>query len=79
LAKKEDPMLTEYGQSLEGSDEYFVGASDLITAILPHPFHGRLVERVLLMVNKHINVEGMRYALSWRDGALAYYQPIPAR
>ncbi len=69
-------MLTEYGQSLEIPDEYFVGGSDLITAILPHPFHGRLVERVLLMVVKHINVEGMRYALNWRDGALAYYVPV---
>ena len=70
-------MLTEYGQSLEVSNEYFVGGSDLITAILPHPFHGRLVERILLMVTKNIALEGMRYSLIWRDGALAYYQPIP--
>jgi hypothetical protein len=69
-------MLTEYGQSLEVADEYFIGGSDLITAILPHPLHGRLVERVLLMVVSNINVEGMRYALNWRDGALAYYKPV---
>ena len=49
---------------------------DLITAILPHPAHGRLAEFPLLMVNKEINVEGVRYVLAWRDGALAYYRPI---
>jgi hypothetical protein len=72
-------MLTEYGQSLEVSEEFFVGGSDLITAILPHPLHGRLVERALLMVVKQINVEGVRYALIWRDGSLAFYQPIATR
>jgi len=50
----------------------------LITAILPHPIHGRLVERVLLMVNKNITMEGMRYTLSWRDHELAFYRPITA-
>jgi hypothetical protein len=30
------------------------------------------------MVMRNINVEGMRYALSWRDGAVAFYQPVPA-
>ena len=69
-------MLTESGQDLEVSNEYFIGASDLITAVLPHPFHGRLVERVLLMVVRDINVEGVRYSLSWRDGAVAFYQPV---
>lgn len=68
-------MLTEYGQSLEGGPES-PEALNLITAILPHPLHGRLVEFPLLMVNKQINVEGVRYNLVWRDGALAFYQPI---
>jgi hypothetical protein len=68
-------MLTEHGQSLEVPEEHFVGI-DLITAILPHPLHGRLAEFPLLMVNKQITVEGMRYVLVWRDGALAYYQPL---
>jgi hypothetical protein len=70
-------MLDEYGHGFEVPEEYFVGA-DPIIAILPHPFHGRLVERVLLMVTKHITVKGMRYVLSWRDGDLAFYQPIAA-
>ena len=46
-------MLTEYGQSLEGGPES-PEALNLITAILPHPLHGRLVEFPLLMVNKQI-------------------------
>ena len=70
-------MLTETGQSLGVPEEHFVGL-DLITAILPHPIHGRLIEFPLLMVNKQINVEGLRYVLVWRDGALAYYRPITA-
>ena len=70
-------MLTEYGQSLEEGPES-PEAVNLITAILPHPFHGRLVEFPLLMVNKQINVEGVRYDLVWRDGSLAFYQPITA-
>ena len=70
-------MLTETGQSLEVPEEQFVGIN-LITAILPHPVHGRLMEFPLLMVNKQINVQGVRYVLVWRDGALAYYRPITA-
>jgi hypothetical protein len=67
-------MLTENGQSLDWTPE----APEMITAILPHPFHGRLVEQVLLMVNKNITMEGMRYTLSWRDHELAFYRPITA-
>ena len=67
-------MLTESGQSLDRTPE----VPELITAILPHPFHGRLVERVILMVNKNITMEGMRYTLSWRDHELAFYRPITA-
>ena len=69
-------MLTETGQSLAIPEEQLLGI-DLITAILPHPIHGRLTE-FPSMVNKQINVEGVRYDLVWRDGALAYYQPITA-
>lgn len=68
-------MLTEYGKSIEEGPES-PEALNLITAILPHPFHGRLTEFPLLMVNKQINVEGVRYDLVWRDGALAYYRPV---
>ena len=68
-------MLTETGQSLAVPEEQ-LHEIDLITAILSHPVHGRLTEFPLLMVNKEINVEGSRYILAWRDGALAYYQPV---
>ena len=67
-------MLTESGQSLDSTPE----VPQLITAILPHPIHGRLVERVMLMVDKNITMEGMRYTLSWRDHELAFYRPITA-
>ena len=70
-------MLTETGQSLAVPEEQFRGAEP------DHrdsgaPIHGRLTEFPLLMVNKQINVEGVRYDLVWRDGALAYYRPITA-
>jgi hypothetical protein len=68
-------MLTETGQSLTVPEEQ-LQRIDLITAILQHPIHGRLTEFPLLMVNKEINVEGVRYVLVWRDGSLAYYRPI---
>jgi hypothetical protein len=69
-------MLTETGQDLAGEA---VEAPKLITAILPHPIHGRLVERVLLMVTHQLNYKGIRYILSWRDRDLAFYQPVPTR
>jgi hypothetical protein len=68
-------MLTETGQSLAVPEEQLLGIN-LITAILAHPVHGRLTEFPLLMVNKQINVEGVRYDLVWRDGALAYYRRV---
>ena len=70
-------MLTETGQNLAVPEEQLIGIT-LITAILAHPVHGRLMEFPLLMVNKQINVQGVRYVLVWRDGALAYYRPITA-
>jgi hypothetical protein len=70
-------MLTESGQNIEEGPES-PEALNLITAILPHPIHGRLVERLLLMVTHNISLEGVRYGLSWRDGSLAFYRPITA-
>jgi hypothetical protein len=73
LMSEDEPMLTEHGESLEGE---YAEAPKLITAILAHPYHGRLVERVMLFVAKQINVKGIRYVLSWRDHDLAFYQPV---
>jgi len=70
-------MLTESGQNIEEGPES-AEAVKLITAIFPHPIHGRLVERLLLMVTQNISLEGVRYGLSWRDGSLAFYRPITA-
>jgi len=70
-------MLTETGQGFEVPEEYFEGIN-LITAILPHPVHGRLAEFPLLTVSKNIALNGVRYVLSWRDGDLAFYRPITA-
>ena len=58
-------MLTETGQSIESGPET-PEAVNFITAIFPHPIHGRLVERFMLMVTQNISLEGVRYALSWR-------------
>ena len=69
-------MLTESGQSLEGEN---FEAPKLITAILPHPFHGRLVERLLFMASHQLTIKGVRYRLSWRDHDLAFYQPQATR
>ena len=67
-------MRTESGQSLDWTPE----VPKPIIAVLAHPVHGRLVERALLMVNFNITMEGMRYALSWRDGEVAFYKPVTA-
>jgi hypothetical protein len=69
-------MLTEYGQDLAGEN---FEAPKLITAILPHPLHGRLVEHLLFMVSHQLTIKGVRYRLSWRDHDLAFYQPQAAR
>jgi len=69
-------MLTEYGQSLIGEN---LEAPKFITAILPHPLHGRLVERVLFMVSHQLTIKGVRYRLTWRDHDQAFYQPMAAR
>ena len=50
-----------------------------ITAVLPHPGHGRLVEKVILMINNTICFQGSFYTLSWRDGDVAFYRPAFAR
>jgi hypothetical protein len=71
-------MIDEHGHGFEVPENHFIGGTNLITAILPHPIHGRLVERILLMVTANLTLQGMRYRLSWRDGALAFYKPIPA-
>jgi len=69
-------MLNEYGQNLTGED---FEAPKLLTAILPHPLHGRLVERVLFIVSHQLTIKGVRYRLTWRDHDVAFYQPVAVR
>lgn len=64
-------MLDEYGCDYDWTPE----PRRMVTAVLPHPDHGRLVEKVLLMVSSLISYKGCLYSLSWRTGDLAYYLP----
>ena len=50
--------------------------TQLVTAVLPHPLHGRLVERVILWVQPHLNFKGRRYKLTWWGNGVAYYEPV---
>ena len=49
-------MLTEEGFDVAGDPA--VEATQLVTAVLAHPLHGRLVERVILWVQPHLNYKG---------------------
>ena len=44
-----------------------------LVAVFPHPFHGRLVERVILMVSHMFNYKGIRYRFAWKNSGVAYY------
>ncbi|MFZ0052868.1 MAG: hypothetical protein WAK96_13915 [Desulfobaccales bacterium] len=63
--------MDEYGFDFNWTPE----PRKLITAVLPHPGHGRLVEKIILMINHTICFQGCFYTLSWRDGDVAFYQP----
>ncbi len=63
--------MDEYGNDFQWTPE----PRKLVTAVLPHPIHGRLVEKVMLMVNHCLCFKGCFYTLSWRDGDVCFYQP----
>lgn len=67
--------MDEYGFDFDWTPE----PRKLITAVLPHPGHGRLVEKIMLMINHTICFQGSLYTLSWRDGDVAFYQPAFAQ
>jgi hypothetical protein len=48
----------------------------IVTAVLAHPLHGRLVERVILWVRPHLDFKGRRYKLTWWGDGVAYYAPV---
>ncbi len=64
-------MYDEYGCDFDWTPE----PRRFITAVLPHPGHGRLVERVLGMISYVICFKECLYTLSWYAGDVAYYQP----
>jgi hypothetical protein len=68
-------MLNEQGQDISSADADY---GRLVVAVLPHPFHGRLVERVILWVRPYVNLKGERYKLTWWSDGVAYYKPTGA-
>ncbi len=48
----------------------------LVIAVLAHPLHGRLVEKMIYYVRPDLEFLGQRYKLTWWGGGLAYYEPV---
>ena len=40
-------------------------AEVLVTAVLAHPLHGRLVEKLIFYVRPNLEFGGQRYELTW--------------
>ena len=49
-------------------------AEVLVTAVLAHPLHGRLVEKLIFYVRPNLEFEGQRYELAWWAAGVAYYK-----
>jgi hypothetical protein len=67
-------MLTEYT-----TDPFTAAPEDpgqAVVAVLSHPLHGRLVEKVILWVRPHVDLQGQRYKLTWWSDGVAYYRPM---
>ncbi len=67
-------MLTEQGFDTLGGPT--VSTEEVVTAVFPHPYHGRLIERVILWVRPFIEFKGERYKLTWWSQGVAYYAPV---
>jgi|GEM_PF-415858 len=67
-------MLDAYGTGLDPLPPEEVLGVPLV-AVFPHPLHGRLIERVVLMVSNTINFKGTRYKYSWKHNGEVYYTP----
>ncbi len=70
-------MLDAYGTGLDPLPQHEVLGVPLV-AVFPHPLHGRLIERVVLMVSNTINFKGTKYKYSWKHDGVVYYNPISA-
>jgi len=67
-------MIDEYGTGLDPLPESDT-LKNLLVAVFPHPHHGRLVERVIMMVSHMFNYKGIRYRFTWKNSGVAYYTP----
>jgi len=67
-------MIDEHGFDLQGTTQ--TDPPRVVTAVLPHPLHGRLVERVIPLVRNYLSFKGAPYKLCWRDHGIAYYTPV---
>lgn len=67
-------MLDENATGIDANPDNDTLRKPLV-AVFPHPFHGRLVERVVLMVSHQFTYKGIRYRFTWKDGGVAYYYP----
>lgn len=65
--------MDEYGFGLNWECDIF---RKPLTAIFPHPLHGRLVEKVVLMVSRLITFDEVPYVISWRHDNVIYYRPL---
>ena len=62
-----------------GADPFTEGteqAEVLVVAVLPHPLHGRLVEKMIFFVRPDLEFEGQRYELTWWGAGVAYYRAV---
>ncbi len=74
--KKRGYVMDEYGCDFNWTPE----PRKPLVAVLADPRHGRLVERIIMMINTVICFKGCVYKFSWRDGDVAFYEPaeVPA-
>jgi len=47
-----------------------------LTAVLAHPLHGRLIEKVVLMINNCLMYGGCLYTFKWKDQDVAFYELV---
>ncbi len=47
-----------------------------VSAVLAHPLHGRLVEKLIYYVRPDLEFGGQTYKLTWWGGGVAYYQAV---
>ncbi|MCL4500937.1 MAG: hypothetical protein M1438_03650 [Deltaproteobacteria bacterium] len=48
----------------------------LVSAVLAHPLHGRLVERLIFYVRPDLDFLGQHFELTWWGGGAAYYKAV---